>query len=156
MVTSGIVAITVIHSAMKRHTARRPADPAQVVTSVSEMAQFDGRDGRLGLIAYDGKVYDVTTSGKWEQGRHFRKHQAGADLTGAMADAPHGPEVLERVRQVGEITEQGAAARPAMPASARVFVTLAFANLALILLILVCVALWRVGPSFTLVRREAF
>jgi len=36
----------------------------------------------------------------------FGKHSAGSDLTNALEGAPHGPEVFEKVRYVGDISEK--------------------------------------------------
>ncbi|HER44138.1 MAG TPA: hypothetical protein ENO08_06735, partial [Candidatus Eisenbacteria bacterium] len=55
---------------------------------------FDGTNGRPAYILYKDVVYDVTGSGKWTGGSHFRKHMAGRDLTGDLEGAPHGTEVL--------------------------------------------------------------
>ncbi len=66
-----------------------------------ELARFDGQDGRPAYVAYEGKVYDVTGSFLWRGGRHQAMHGAGADLTGAMPLAPHGPEFLKRFPVVG-------------------------------------------------------
>lgn len=149
MMASGITAITVVHRAMRRASKRSSANTSKI-TSLADLAQFDGREGRPALLAYEGKVFDVTGSEKWPHGSHFRKHQAGSDLTAALTGAPHGPEVLERFPRGGQITTQKGGAMKKLPLPARLFVIMAFANLALVLLILFCVALWNVGPAFTL------
>ena len=71
----------------------------QVFTADS-LAQYDGRDGRPAYFAYDGQVYDVTTSKLWKLGEHFGV-QAGKDLTGKLGDAPHGTEVFSRFPMIG-------------------------------------------------------
>lgn len=68
---------------------------------MEELARFDGRDGRPAYLAYAGKVYDVTDSFLWRGGRHQVLHRAGQDLTEALGQAPHGPELLERFPVVG-------------------------------------------------------
>jgi predicted heme/steroid binding protein len=65
-----------------------------------ELAQHDGQDGGPLLIAYQGKVYDVSDSWQWRGGRHQVSNRAGSDQTRALEQAPHGPELLDRVRQV--------------------------------------------------------
>ncbi len=50
---------------------------------------------------YKGKVYDVTDSEQWSNGEHYNMHFAGADLTEALTEAPHGDEVFERCKVVG-------------------------------------------------------
>jgi len=78
--------------------------------SLEELKQFDGREGRPAYIAYDGKVYDVSESFLWTEGDHQGQHVAGKDLTEEMKLAPHGEEMLERVKLVGvlvsELTEK--------------------------------------------------
>ena len=69
--------------------------------TLEELKQYDGRDGRPAYIAYKGKVYDVTDSFLWIDGDHQGQHAAGKDLTEDMALAPHGEEILERIKIVG-------------------------------------------------------
>ena len=52
-------------------------------------------------ISFQGKVYDVSKSPLWSKGIHMNRHPSGKDLSGEIAAAPHGPEVLERYPQVG-------------------------------------------------------
>ncbi len=66
-----------------------------------ELLSFDGKDGKPVYVAFQGKVYDVTKSRLWATGSHMKRHPAGKDLTGEIAAAPHGPEVLERYPQTG-------------------------------------------------------
>jgi predicted heme/steroid binding protein len=47
------------------------------------------------------KVYDVSQSFLWQGGRHLVLHTAGADLTSSLDQAPHGADLLERVRFIG-------------------------------------------------------
>lgn len=68
-----------------------------------ELRQYRGRDGAPALVAYMGKVYDVSGSPLWRNGRHQARHMAGADLTSALDEAPHGPEYLERFPIVGTL-----------------------------------------------------
>jgi predicted heme/steroid binding protein len=70
-----------------------------------ELRRYDGKDGRTALIAYKGKVYDVSDSFLWQDGTHQVLHSAGADLTDAMAQAPHGDDLMERVPVVGVLVE---------------------------------------------------
>lgn len=57
--------------------------------TLEELKAHDGRDGRSAYVAYEGIVYDVTESAMWGEGDHEGMHQAGDDLTGEHADAPH-------------------------------------------------------------------
>jgi predicted heme/steroid binding protein len=70
-----------------------------------ELGQHDGRNDGPILIAYEGKVYDVSDSWHWRGGRHQVSHRAGVDQTGKIEQAPHGPELLDRVRQVGILVD---------------------------------------------------
>ena len=68
--------------------------------SISELSNFDGKDGKPAYIAYKGKVYDVTDSPQWLDGDHIG-HAAGQDLTEEMDIAPHGEDVMERMKVIG-------------------------------------------------------
>jgi len=70
-----------------------------------ELAEANGKADRPTLVAVDGKVYDVSASRMWREGRHVNTHEAGADLSHGFEAAPHGREVLERFEQVGTIAE---------------------------------------------------
>jgi predicted heme/steroid binding protein/uncharacterized membrane protein len=68
-----------------------------------ELAQNEGADGQRTYIAFQGFVYDVTESKLWKNGQHMRRHEAGADLTKELQDAPHDASVFERVSRVGRL-----------------------------------------------------
>jgi predicted heme/steroid binding protein/uncharacterized membrane protein len=68
-----------------------------------ELLKYDGSNGMPTYVAFKNRVYDVSTSNFWKNGKHFKKHLAGFDLTSAMALAPHGEEVFGRYQQVGEL-----------------------------------------------------
>jgi len=72
----------------------------RVYTS-DELAAGKGEPGQPVLVAVNGKVYDLSGSGKWIGGRHMGRHQAGCDLTRQIRVAPHGLEVLDRFEAVG-------------------------------------------------------
>jgi predicted heme/steroid binding protein len=76
-----------------------------------ELSRCDGRDGRKACVAVSGKIYDVTTSPLWQDGVHQGLHQAGADLTEALQQAPHVRAVIERFPVIGEVTQ------PVVPAA---------------------------------------
>ncbi|MEM2102481.1 MAG: cytochrome b5 domain-containing protein [Candidatus Bathyarchaeia archaeon] len=69
--------------------------------TLEELKKYDGKNGKPAYIAYKGKVYDVTESLLWLDGEHQAQHMAGRDLTEDMNQAPHGEELLERVKLVG-------------------------------------------------------
>ena len=66
-----------------------------------ELAQYNGKDGTFAFIAYEGKIYDVSSSFLWQKGRHQILHSAGMDLTGRLDQAPHGADMLERAPVIG-------------------------------------------------------
>jgi predicted heme/steroid binding protein len=72
--------------------------------TAQELSQFDGKDGKPAYVAYKGKVYDVADSYQWVEGEHL-EHAAGQDLTKQMDVAPHGEEVMERMKIVGILVE---------------------------------------------------
>lgn len=95
--------------------------------TLEELEKEDGQEGRGTLVAAHGRVYDVGGSALWKGGRHMGAHQAGADLTAELADAPHGEEVFERVREAGRLVERKAGkAEPAreLPAWAEKLIAL--------------------------------
>ena len=73
--------------------------------TLAELARFDGRAGAPAYIAFQGKVYDVSRSFLWQQGRHQVLHAAGKDLTGEIEAAPHTAAMLERVPIVGNLAD---------------------------------------------------
>jgi len=70
--------------------------------SKEELEKNNGKDGNTAYVAAHGRVYDVSESKLWKNGKHMGRHEAGADLTEALAAAPHGAEMLHRFQQVGE------------------------------------------------------
>nr|KXH77621.1 MAG: cytochrome B5 [Candidatus Thorarchaeota archaeon SMTZ1-83] len=66
-----------------------------------ELVLYDGKDGASAFIGFNGKVYDVSSSFLWQNGNHQVLHDAGCDLTDSLAEAPHGPEMLDRFPVVG-------------------------------------------------------
>jgi predicted heme/steroid binding protein len=71
--------------------------------TVKELEKYDGKNGKPVYIAYQGKVYDVSQSDLWRDGEHMGMHQVGKDLTEELELAPHGEEVLERAKLIGEL-----------------------------------------------------
>jgi predicted heme/steroid binding protein len=73
--------------------------------TMEELAKNNGQNGNPAYIAYKGKVYDVSISSFWMGGDHLGSHQAGKDLTAEIDLAPHGPENLDRMKVVGDLTQ---------------------------------------------------
>ncbi len=71
--------------------------------SRDELARHNGKDQSTVYVGYQGKVYDVSESRPWKTGTHMKRHPSGTDLTDEIGGAPHGPEVFERVPQVGTL-----------------------------------------------------
>ena len=142
MVAIGITAITVIHRRMGREAKAidAPLDTEEITHA--NISHFDGTGGKPAYVIYENKVYDVTGSPKWQEGRHFGKHAAGNDLTDVLGGAPHGAEVFEKVKYVGEVSKREPVSEKPTPAH-RTFSIMAYANLVIIFLILVCISIWR-------------
>ncbi len=70
--------------------------------TITELSQFDGKDGKPAYVGNKGKVYDVTESSQWIDGEYLGS-MAGQNLTDEMDVAPHSEEVIERMKAVGVI-----------------------------------------------------
>ncbi len=82
------------------------AEGEERVFTRASLAEYDGTvPGRPVLVAYDGSVYDVTGSYPWHGGVHWACARAGRDQSGLMENAPHGTEMLARVKRVGRLAE---------------------------------------------------
>lgn len=74
--------------------------------SIRDLRRYDGEDGLM-LIAYRGKVFDVTGCPHWRTGIHEALHFPAQDLTDEFPEAPHGEEVFSQpcVRLVGYLVD---------------------------------------------------
>jgi hypothetical protein len=88
-----------------------------------------------------GKVYDVSSSKFWKGGSHFKKHQAGDDLTDLLKTAPHGEDRVFQMPEVGELLPIGT--KVEKPLHEKVFYFMAYMNLIFVFLITFVIALWR-------------
>ena len=68
--------------------------------SKNYLALRNGQDHPDIWIAFEGIIYDATTSRHWKNGIHY-EHWAGQDLTEELKDAPHETEVFKRLKMVG-------------------------------------------------------
>lgn len=66
----------------------------------SQLALRNGTDKEEIWCAFNGKIYDVTKSRLWRNGRHY-EHWAGQDLTEELKDAPHNDHVFDKFKVVG-------------------------------------------------------
>jgi len=76
------------------------------------LGESDGSGSKPAFVAVDGFVYDVSASKLWKGGLHMKRHHAGCDLSGDIAAAPHGKEVLEKVRRMGTLKKESVGERP--------------------------------------------
>jgi len=111
---------------------RRMSDRHQGPRGGQEQFRAEGRV----TFCYAGKIYDVTGSRLWREGRHAKRHEGWQDLTSSLAGAPHGTEVFERFPVVAG-NEQAT-----VPPLMRLFVAVAYFNLFLVLAALLAVAAW--------------
>ena len=72
--------------------------------TLSELANFDGTNGKPCYIAYKGKVYEVTNNPNFSDGSHYG-HPTAEDLTTQLEEAPHEEEVFNTLPVVGELKE---------------------------------------------------
>lgn len=79
--------------------------------TLDELAKYDGKDGRPAYVAHGGKVYDLSGSKLWKDGRHMKRHDAGLDLSVDLEQAPHGEDRLARYPLVGVVHESCAVER---------------------------------------------
>lgn len=78
-------------------------DVSVKIFTPSELFYYDGKDGHPAYFAYQGKVYDVTGSRSWVEGKHLGGHLAGTDLSRQLLPAPHGEEVFSKFKVVGHL-----------------------------------------------------
>lgn len=71
--------------------------------SLDDLRKCDGSRGKPVCVAYNGFVYDLTSSAHWYTGMHRDLHFAGQDLTDEIADAPHTDLVFRKFRIVGRL-----------------------------------------------------
>ncbi|MFY7786694.1 MAG: cytochrome b5 domain-containing protein [Thermoflexibacteraceae bacterium] len=63
--------------------------------TLQQLALRNGQDKPEIWIAYQGFIYDMTTSRLWRNGKHY-EHWAGQDLTAELATAPHTERVFDK------------------------------------------------------------
>jgi predicted heme/steroid binding protein len=66
----------------------------------SQLALRNGQDKPEIWVAFEGRIYDVSTSKLWRKGKHY-EHWAGQDLTDELKDAPHSQQVFEKFTVIG-------------------------------------------------------
>lgn len=103
----------------------------------------DGKEGRPAHVFFEGHAYDVSQSKLWKDGTHMSRHFAGTDLTDAIEAAPHGPDILGRVPDLGAADSER---NEGPPRVLKVFVGLAYFILVCVFLVVLCVSWWNWGP----------
>ncbi|RVU25840.1 cytochrome b5 [Sandaracinomonas limnophila] len=68
----------------------------------SQLALRNGTDKPEIWVAFQGTIYDVTSSRLWKNGKHY-EHWAGQDLTAELADAPHQENVFKKFTIIGKL-----------------------------------------------------
>jgi hydroxylamine dehydrogenase len=144
MVVIAIFAITVIHRGMQKEAHRRLSNGGGAEVNRNSIHLFNGMNGQPAYVIYRDTVYDVTASPKWAGGEHFKKHAAGRDLTRDLEGAPHGDEVFAGLPVVARISDSGAA-QEKISRTRKIFIAMAYVNLIITFLILLCVSSWLWG-----------
>ena len=67
-----------------------------------QLALRNGQDKPEIWVAFQGVIYDVTSSRLWKNGKHY-EHWAGQDLTNELKDAPHTEKVFEKFEAIGHL-----------------------------------------------------
>ncbi len=108
--------------------------------SLTELADFDGKQGRAAYFAYQGEIYDASNSRLWKNGTHMGRHQAGCDLTERLSQAPHGENKVFGLPKIGQLRS---AETPGMTPPQKLFYAMAYMNLGIVLLIIFVLACWK-------------
>jgi len=74
--------------------------------SSAELQQFDGQNGQPFYVVFRGKVFDLSGSKLWLQGKHMGIHTRDENLGETIKSAPHGEDLLERFPVIGEFEEE--------------------------------------------------
>lgn len=139
MVLSATFVVLVIGPKLKKTKSIKTSKSGQF--SLSELANFDGEDGRPAYFAYKNKIYDVTQSKLWKNGNHMTRHHVGVDLTDILAQAPHNEDKILIMPVVGKLSET----QDSNPGEIhkRVFYFMAYMNLGFVFVIALILALWQ-------------
>jgi predicted heme/steroid binding protein len=139
MVSCALYAVFVIGPKLKKIPHQQPPQPKGDFFADS-LAQFDGKENRPAYVGYKNNVYDMSKSEFWKEGIHFGRHKAGEDLTGMLGQAPHGEDKVLAMPLVGKI-QQSQKEKGSLPK--KIFYFMAYLNLALVVLIITILALWK-------------
>ncbi|MBM4322922.1 MAG: cytochrome B5 [Deltaproteobacteria bacterium] len=137
------IAVTFIIGPKMRKQRTLPLPLGKTKFTLDELSHFDGNEGKPVYFAYQGKIYNATSSKLWKDGNHMKKHPAGNDLTDLLKTAPHGEERIFQMPVVGELLLVGAKMEKSL--HEKVFYFMAYMNLIFVFLITFIIALWRWG-----------
>jgi predicted heme/steroid binding protein/uncharacterized membrane protein len=140
MVCSALYVVLIVGPKLGAKKDIKFQGPKEYYTA-DELSNFDGAEGHPVYMAFNNKIYDVSKSNFWKDGKHFGKHSAGTDLTGMLDQAPHGEEKLQGLDQIGKLALT--MAEKEIPSQKRMFYFIAYMNLGLVILITIVLALWR-------------
>ena len=70
--------------------------------TAAQLALRNGQDKPQIWVAFEGKIYDVSASRLWKNGKHY-EHWAGQDLTEELKDAPHAEWVFDKFDPVARL-----------------------------------------------------
>lgn len=141
MVSSAAFVVTVIGPKL-RAKMNKPALPPAGDLTPEQLAACDGKEGHPAYFAFEGKIYDASLSKLWKQGVHMGRHNAGADLTEALTQAPHGADKIALMKEVGVFI---ADAPRKKELHEKVFYFMAYMNLIIVFCIVLILSLWRWG-----------
>lgn len=140
MVSSALFTIFFVGPKLKRGKIKATIPDNRIFDPLTLQA-FDGKNGSSAFIAYKGNVYDMTALRLWKGGLHM-KHQAGHDLSDALAKAPQGEEKLEKLKVIGSYDSS---LTPIMSFAQKTFYFIAYMNLFIVFVVLFIIAYWRWG-----------
>jgi len=141
MAVSALIVVCLIGPKLKSRSIK-PAIPPDGVFDSATLAAFNGKEGKPAFVAFQDKVYNLSQSKLWPEGLHVKRHLAGADLTEALSQAPHGEEKLSKFDVPGTYNPS---LPPPKTMAQRLFYFMAYLNLVLVFIILLVIALWRWG-----------
>jgi len=79
---------------------REAEQPSEKIYTLSELAAFDGTNGKPAYTAVNGIVYDVSNSPSWGGGTHFGLY-SGKDVSSAFKGCHSTDIVLAKLPKVG-------------------------------------------------------
>lgn len=86
--------------------AEAPAETSdEMVFTLEELAEYNGKNGAKAYVAVNGIVYDVTNADEWSNGEHEDGVVAGIDATEVIKKSPHGEQVLAELPVVGKLAQ---------------------------------------------------